>query len=173
MFTKTVIATALIAVAGLSQAAVIAPGGNLGDLSPSPALYGGFYVNEEPDLFSASYTFSLTQQSEVLGSVSFLAEFLNLDLEPLIFTDVLLDGVSVGVLGEEPSGNFGFSLGTLGAGTYTLTFTGLADRGTSAFTGSLYSQVAAIPEPDSIALVLAGAGIVGAAALRRRRAANS
>lgn len=173
MFAKTVIAAALVAFAGVGQAAVVAPGGNLGVLTPQPALYNGFYVNDEPDLFSATYTFSLTQQSEVLGSVSFLAEFLNLDLEPLIFTDVLLDGVSVGALGEEPSGSFGFSLGTLGAGTYTLTFTGLADRGTSAFSGSLYSQVTAIPEPDSIALVLAGAGIVGAAAMRRRRAANS
>ncbi len=169
MFAKTVIAAALVALAGVGQAAVVAPGGNLGVLTPQPALYNGFYVNGEPDLFSATYTFSLTQQSEVLGSISMLQEFLNVDLEPLYFVDVLLNGVSTGLL-SEPVSSFGFSLGTLDAGTYTLTFNGIADRGTSAFTGSVYAQVTSIPEPDSIALVLAGAGIVGAAAWRRRAA---
>jgi hypothetical protein len=59
----------------------------------------------------------------------------------------------------------GFSFSGLSSGTYSLTFLG---AGTGGY-GGYYTLSTVVPEPESVALVLAGLAVVGAAARGRRR----
>jgi len=53
-----------------------------------------------------------------------------------------------------------------GLNTHTLTIGGVADAPSAAYTGSI--SVTAVPEPETYALMLAGLGVVGLLARRRR-----
>ena len=166
------VAVVAFAISGLAQAGgpVVVPGGDLNVLGVNPTQFGGAYSLESPTPFDASYSFTLTTESNLFGSLAVIEGLPGIDLEPLFFFDVLVDGISTGPLVDLPVG-FGFSLANLAAGVHTLTVVGIADRGNSVFTGSVYAQeVSAVPEPASLALLLAGAGIVGGVAWRRRAA---
>ena len=78
-------------------------------------------------------------------------------------------GESVGI-NTNPHFNWGFSQ----AGVYLLeiTMSGLHDTdGAKSATGTYEFRVSAVPEPSSVALALAGAGLIGLAAWRRRKKA--
>ena len=65
-----------------------------------------------------------------------------------------------------------FSAAHIGAGTHTLTFSGTADYptygDTSAFLDNVRMTVTPVPEPETYALMLAGLGVLGAIARRRK-----
>ena len=63
---------------------------------------------------------------------------------------------------------YGFNLDGLSAGSHKLTIEGAFPKGGHAYIGSIYAT-AAVPEPESVALALAGVGVVASLASRRRR----
>ena len=99
--------------------------------------------------------------SNVSGSV---AEF---------FGTVSFSSVQLGSIGSPltiTNTGQGFSFANLAAGQYTLTVAGSAPVGFNAYTGSIMAQP--VPEPESVAMLLAGLGVVGAAVARRRKQAH-
>jgi hypothetical protein len=149
-------------VAGSAMAgSVVYPDDTLGTLSPMPALYGDLKStsNSAGDVFSDIFSFDLSEVSTVTGSVgSFFGS--------VSFSSVLIDGTSLS-LTSTPTG-YGFSLADVGVGTHTLTVEGSFLKGGNAYIGSLYSTPSAVPEPESMALALAGLGVAGMLGYRRR-----
>ena len=110
------------------------------------------------------YTFTVTTPSIANGSVTAVVNA----AQDVDFTSIVLSG---------PSGPFSFSmiLGDpielwalpaagvmLGAGAYTLTLTGTNSVDGGSYGGNIaITPAAAIPEPESYALMLAGLGVVG------------
>ena len=158
---KQLAAASMLAVAALgAHAAAVPPGGSLGPLTELPEVYFSFTTDFAPSTFSNSYFFSITDLSDVIGSVGAINN-------TVTFTDILINGISVGALTPSNTG-FGFSVSDLDVGSYTLTVKGNAAAGFSGYVGSIYAQP--VPEPESIAMMLAGLGVVGAVAARRRKA---
>ncbi|MFN3617465.1 MAG: FxDxF family PEP-CTERM protein [Aquabacterium sp.] len=158
---KQLAAASLLAVSTFAaHAAAVPPNGNLGPLTELPEVYFSFTTEFAPSTFSNNYFFSITGLSDVIGSVGAINN-------TVTFTDILINGISVGPLTANNNG-FGFSMSDLDVGSYTLTVKGNAAPGFSGYVGSIYAQP--VPEPESIALMLAGLGVVGAVAARRRKA---
>lgn len=157
---KQLAAASLLAVSTFAAHAAVPPNGNLGPLTELPEVYFDFSSDFAPSTFSNDYFFSLTGLSDVIGSVGAINN-------TVTFTDILINGISVGALTPTTSG-FGFSVADLDIGSYTLTVKGNAAPGFSGYVGSIYAQP--VPEPESIAMMLAGLGVVGAVAARRRKA---
>jgi hypothetical protein len=151
------------AIAVSSSAAFAAGPGDLGDIDNTPITVGN--TVEGPLLFDV-YTFNL------VNPIGFLTGIVNsLDLAPVLgingFSVVLQDS-SANVIGTDTTPGDGFTFDNLSAGTYALTFVGLT-TGTvgGSYGGVIFAQT--IPEPETYALMLAGLGIVGYIAARRRR----
>ncbi|MYM23277.1 PEP-CTERM sorting domain-containing protein [Duganella sp. FT135W] len=85
---------------------------------------------------------------------------------------VTLDGNNLGTFPAASTawGNFSTSSITLGAGAHTLSFQGLTqDHGdTSAFIDNVSLNVSAVPEPATYGMLMAGLGLVGFVARRRK-----
>jgi hypothetical protein len=151
-------AFAAMAFAGAASA-VATPGQSLGSLSAYPALYGSFTSPAVAGSFLDGYKFKLDAVSDVTGSVGVL--FGNVS-----FSKIWIDGLSVAPTAT-PTG-YGFSFGGVTAGVeHTLKVEGTIGAGFNGYTGSVYA-IPAVPEPESLALALAGLGIVGVVSRRRR-----
>lgn len=85
------------------------------------------------------------------------------------FSQTLLSIFTPGGGGSPTVQGLGYE-GPLGAGDYTLSLKGTASR-----SGSYAVQLLAapIPEPETYAMLLAGLGVIGTIAVRRRNRANS
>jgi hypothetical protein len=147
-------------VAGSAVAAPLStstpPGGDLGLLSPVPASFADMGATSA---FSDAFHFTLGSQSTVTGSLASL--FGSVDISAVSF-----DGVGV-AFHAVPTG-LGFASSLLGAGQHDLTIKGTFSGPFSAYSGSVYAA-APVPEPQSVAMALAGLGVVGMVTVRRRR----
>jgi hypothetical protein len=147
---------ALSAYAGLAAAVPI-------DMSSGSA---GFVNTPPAGPFTDIYTFTLPVATTLSGIVSSVVS----GGQDVDFTSLVLTG---------PSGPFSFSLvnpdpfeiwtistPTLLAGAYTLTLVGTNSAAIGTYTGNI--AVSAVPEAETYALMLAGLGVIGFLALRRR-----
>lgn len=160
-----ILAAASVMLAGAASAGVVVyPDDTLGTLSPIPALYGDLKSTSKAGgaTFSDDFSFDLSATSKVIGSVGSL-------FGTVSFSSALIDGTAL-TLGATPTG-YGFSLTSLAAGTHTLTIEGSYPKGGHAYIGSLYATPA-VPEPASLALALAGLGIMGTVVKRRQRVSS-
>lgn len=160
---NTVLAAASMLLVGAASAAtnvVSYPDDTVGPLSPTPALFGNLLATGKAGggTFSDEYSFDLAGTSDVIGSVgSFFGS--------VSFNSVLIDGKAL-TLTSKPTG-YGFDFSGLGKGTHTLTVEGTFAKGGNSYIGSVYATPA-VPEPESLALALAGMGAMGVVARRRR-----
>lgn len=159
---NVVLAAASALLAGAASAGVVAyPEDTLGTLSPTPALYGNLLATGKAagGAFSDDFFFDLSARSDVIGSVGMF-------FGTVSFSSVLIDGNAL-ALTSTPTG-YGFNFSGLAAGAHTLTVEGAYPKGGHAYVGSLYATPA-VPEPESMALALAGLGVMGLVARRRQR----
>lgn len=124
------------------------------------------------DSFTDFYKFVLGSSSDVYGGVaSAKATLRNVVTKDIAFDAITLTGTtfagtraSEGTLPE-------FLFSNLAEGSYTLKVTGHA---TGTLGGSYHGELlaaAAVPEPEVLAMALAGVGVVGALARRRKATA--
>lgn len=155
----------LALAAGLvfGSAAAMASPGPL-DLSSGSTYFGNTPVAGG---FSDVYTFTVTQAS------SFIASFTSVvnGGQDVDFTSFSLSGPSGTFFGAQllpdPVEVYSLSVGNIAAGSYQLTVTGTNSAAIGSYGGSV-AVAAAVPEPQTYALLLAG--LVGIGFVVRRRA---
>ncbi len=157
---------ALVLVAGLHAAPAIATDYAVGTVTAAPYINN---VTVPVGSFLDVYNFSLADTSQNLNgaAVSLTLDTMNfhvLNIEN--FSLSLYDSASNSLLGSWASNPVSFAA-TLPGGSYHLDAAGTANG----LAGGNYtlSIAAAVPEPESYALLLAGLGLVGFAARRRQR----
>ncbi|NRR31595.1 PEP-CTERM sorting domain-containing protein [Oxalobacteraceae bacterium] len=128
------------------------------------------------NFFIDNYTFTLTASNDLSALMTSLIAAPNTGLTITGFN--LLSGANVVLAGHQDTTNFSvldqawaFDSGLLplAAGNYTLQVSGyVANAEGGSYSGNI--AIAAVPEPEAFALLLAGLGIVGFAARRRKLA---
>lgn len=168
------LAKSLVAVAALASAHAHASSASLGAIASSvPTSFNAASTSAGP--FSDVFSFSLSATSSVGVSV------MNLPVAGLfntIFTSASLFSNPDGVLfngddslvtpGTLSSNAFSFSSAPVGAGSYYLNVSGIGNGPQ----GGLYNgsiSVAAVPEPETYAMLLAGMGVMFFIARRRNK----
>ena len=157
---------ALAAVATLSVHAAHALPSNTIDLGVDPftepfAAGTSLYV---PGGVESSFTFELTQMSNLYGQLKQVQN--DVTVTSISLSGGSLLSPSVISLPESDSGEFTFSY--LSAGNYTLSFTAVTSSIFAMYSGAVTATP--VPEAGSIALALAGLGVVGLVASRRKQA---
>lgn len=138
---------------------------SLGTLGTAPAaVFAQAFSFAGSPTYSFSFTLdSSTGFSDLAGALRFA--------DPVDLTVSLTGGSSfsssVTVAGSQYTPN-AFNFSSLADGSYVISFTGLSTSSSSSFGGGFVQAVTAVPEPESMALVLAGLGVAGTL-LRRRK----
>lgn len=159
MLARQFFAASVVALASaVAHAAPPPVSTNLGT-DPSAAIVAGSVLYSG----TKSFTFSLSQDSDVFGNLAYLPDFQSLDFSSI----QLVSGSNSWLAANPSSGSFSFN--GLQAGSYTLNISAVSP-GFGVYAGSL-SAVAAVPESESLALALAGLGVVGFIAAKRRKVA--
>lgn len=173
---KHSLAVAALAVAGVASADsapdYLLPIGSSQQISVSAPL-------GTPTLsFQNTFGFTVGSPSSFSGSViSSALNFSFLSIQAIGFGGVTLNpGVLTSVVSEDTH-QVSFSAANLAAGDYVLTVSGTALPALTSFpmaptaAGSytIAANLAPVPEPESYAMFLAGLGIIGAVANRRRK----
>ncbi|NBD20643.1 PEP-CTERM sorting domain-containing protein [Aquabacterium fontiphilum] len=131
-------------------------------VDPYTQSFAAGAASQHPGLES-SFTFDVTTESNLFGTLIAIHN-------PVTIDSITLSGgtfaapLTIG-LPLSDSGEFRFS--GLGAGSYTLTFAASTPSLTATYGGAL--SVTPVPEAQSLALALAGLGVVGLVASRRKR----
>lgn len=120
--------------------------------------------------FTDYYTFNLADSGSAAGgTVTF--DFGSLDLS---LSKITLSGgtLAAPVVDTTPS-QFNFT--GLGTGSYQLAVSGRLDPqpgwiGVAQYSGNIHTVASPAPEPETIAMLIAGLGVIGAVARRRRQA---
>ena len=133
------------------------------DLSSGSA---GFVNTPPAGSFVDVYTFTLTTATTLTGIVS---SALN-GGQDVDFTSLVITGpsgpASFSLINPDPFEIWTISTGVLNAGAYTLTLTGTNTVSTGTYSGNI--AIAAVPEPRTYAMMLAGLVGIGFMYLRRR-----
>ena len=159
---KHTLVAAAMACAGTAATAVP---GSLGTLQNQTVAVSNSFSAGAGD-FVDVYTFTLTGlASTIFGDIDRANSG---SLWKIVDFKLKLKDDNGGPVYKDNSPGNGFSFENLIAGTYTLRLTGTVNgsRGGS-YTGFV-SEVSPVPEPSTYALVLAGLGVVGFVARRRR-----
>jgi hypothetical protein len=163
MNAKLVLTGLLAAASFVAHADVVLPDDDLGlgVLTQSPALFGDVKSTSKKLglTFSDTFKFDLSGKSDVYGTVGNFVGSIS-------FSKVLIDSQEL-TLSSSTTG-YSFNLANLLAGAHVLTVEGLAPKGVTAYVGGLNASPSAVPEPESLALALAGVAVVGFTARRRR-----
>jgi hypothetical protein len=175
MFIRNLIAASAFVMASVSaHAAVFGPSSDLGVVGSQAVSFGGFSYFPEATPFEISYSFSLASASSLAGFIGQAGtdfELIELaetefTLTPIALEGILVDGVAATTFVAQ-DGGFAFSFANLTSGEHTLTVRGIGFAEYGAYVGNV---VTAVPEPTAVGLLLAGLGVVGAVASRRRAA---
>ena len=152
---KHVAAAALLAVGAASaQAVTVNLNPNLGAVGSAEETIGGFGLLDRGS-FSYLYNFTLDSTSNLSG-----------DLD-VLWGGISFTGVSIGGASAALSPSNSFSFADLAAGTYTMVVNLRSTTWSHGWAGSVMAQT--VPEPQSVLMLLAGLGVMGAMAARRRR----
>lgn len=159
---------AVAALAALTSAGALAD--DLGTLSPSAS----FAKTVAAGSFLDTWTFNLTTPSIVAASATNIAiSFGNFSFGGIDLFAASLNGVALG-LSTFASSNNGVTVTTqvlagstnLPAGTFSLTVSGMASAGGASYGGNIVATP--VPEPETLAMMLAGLGAVCFLARRRQ-----
>ena len=150
--------SAALLAAGSVSAYAVGPGA-LGNIDNMSVVIGN---NVSPPVFFDTYSFSVTGPNSTLSGGAFAVYISS-------FTAVLQDS-TFAAIGSDTSPWDGFTFSGLAAGNYALSFFGATTNAAAAYGGVITTVVTAapVPEPETYALMLAGLGMVGFIASRRR-----
>ncbi|MBA4110337.1 MAG: hypothetical protein C0487_12170 [Leptothrix sp. (in: Bacteria)] len=169
---KTLLATAALALSGLAQA--VEPSvSHLGLLTEFPAQ---FAVDSQETIQARD--FFLAQRSDLTGALKFengVATFRYVTLEwlgplPVLFPAAVGEGAKplppfTELVGSGTGYNFQFK--GLETGHYRLQLGSPFGSGAGRYNGAIYATPA-VPEPESVLLLLAGVGVAGVVVRRRQ-----
>jgi hypothetical protein len=179
---KSALAVAALVMSGSSMAAVCTGGYGLGTMGPPGASWFGQAFSSSGSYLDC-YSFSLSSAADSFGGTVELDPWLNrldIDLTGIsLFSGGAQAGSTLGALLATDTTPDLFSFGSLVAGTYTLAVSskvttdwGLWNQPVG-YVGLLSTSRASVaspaPEPEAMALMLAGLAGVGVAARRRRK----
>lgn len=145
-------------------------GGGPLDLTTGSTFFGRTPVGS----FTDTYTFTLVGSSFSINSSATTAAVGDQDLD---FTSLVLQtgaGVTIGTFVAEAGSNdvneaYRLPIMTLAAGSYQIVISGLNSPAAASYSANVaVAAVAAVPEPETYALLLAGLGAIGFVARRRR-----
>ena len=167
--------TALASAASLMSAAAIAAGpGYLGTLDNSSVDIGNTLGSKSSPfngVFNDVYSFDLLDPGLIKGGLH-TAPDLPFGIKMIKAT---LAGGSISgsetFWADERSSAINFLLEDLSAGHYTVTVSGSVFGGRGSYGGDIYAVTQAVPEPESLAMLLAGVGLVLTMKARRRQTA--
>lgn len=165
-FNKFIAAAALSMVAASSFADT---GGAALDLSSGSTFFGRTPVGPT---FVDTYTFTLAGSSFLtVGSVDSSA----IGSQDIDFTSIMLmQGANTMAtfanMGTDAQEHYTLSQTLLTAGSYSIVVSGTQTPGAASYAGNLAVVAAPVPEPETYALLLAGLGVLGFVARRRRQA---
>lgn len=157
---RTLVAAAAVATASFGAVAAPIPVG----LNPGTTAVTGYGTTFGPVTFSYSFTLdSLTNFSSLSGSLAVTdASALSVSLVGPTSASTTFAAIP-GIPGS-------FSFGSLADGAYVLSFLATPSSSSFAAYGGFITSAAipAVPEPQSIAMMLAGLGVAGVLVRRRK-----
>jgi len=169
---KMLVASIALAAAGSSMATTF----DLGDMGPPGITFFGHSFSSPQASFSDTFTFTLDSGADSFG-VLWDADFLSRRDVSLSSLSLSGGGLSGAVTDTTP---YEFTFQNLVAGTYSLVVNGSVSGSSGGFLPSGYggtlvtlrSVAAPVPEPETIAMMAMGLGVVGFMARRRKQKAK-